>query len=171
MRTVLGVIVSTLLVAGCAGATSSAPPAAPATAAANPSQSGAFGGTIQFKMDGKAATTTVEGVADGSNVSGTAVTQLGGSTHNVKLECASQNGDTWALGGKIADTTVSGEKAGDWSAVVVKSGSPQKVGIWLSDDPSSGADCNAWLKAIDFATIGIENFHAVDSGTLTPPVG
>jgi hypothetical protein len=170
MRMVLGVLVSALLVAGCAGATGTAAPAASAPAA-SASQSGAFGGAVQFKYDGKAATTTVDAVADGTKVSGTAVTQVGDATHTVKLDCASQNGDTWALGGKTEKTTIPGEKAGDWSAVIVKAGSPQKIGIWLSDDPSSASDCNAWLKAIDFSTLDVGVFDQVESGTLTAPVG
>ena len=169
MRTILGVLVGDLLVVGCAGTGGPAP--AP-SAAASASQAGAFGGTVKFNYDGKATTTTVDAVADGASVSGTAVSDIGAAdkaTHNVKLECASRNGDTWALGGKIANTTVSGEKAGDWSAVIVKDGSPQKVGIWLSDEESTETDCNAWLKGIDFSTIDASNFNPVESGSLTPP--
>ena len=169
MRSILRAFVSVLLVAGCAGTPSSAAPPAAPSAVANPSQSGSFGGTVQFKLDGKAATTTVDGVADGATLSGTAVTQIGGGTHNVKLECASKNGDTWALGGKIESTTVSGESAGSWSAVMVMDGSPQKVGIWLSDEASTASDCKTWLTAIDFSSMDASNFNAVGSGSLTPP--
>ena len=177
MRSILGVLVSALLVVGCAGTPSSAAPAASAAApaAASPSQSGAFGGTVTFKFDGKPATTTVDAIADGASVSGTAATNIGEAadvgkvTHNVKLGCASRNGDTWALGGKVDNTTVSGEKAGNWSAVMVKDGSPQKIGIWLSDDPSNAPDCAAWLTAIDFSTLDVSNFNPVESGTLVPP--
>ena len=167
MRTILGVLVSALLAAGCAGATGSAA----ATPGASPSSSGPFGGTVQYKHDGSAATTKVDVVADGATVSGTAVTTFGGATHTVRLGCASQSGDTWALGGKIEDTTVPGERAGGWSAVIVKDGPPQQIGIWLSDDPSSASDCGAWLAATDFATIGTENFNPVESGALVPPPG
>ena len=170
MRSIVGVLVSAVLVAGCAGATGSAAPAASAPApAANPSASGAIGGTVQFKSDGSPATTTVDAVADSAGLTGTAVTTFGKGTHTVKLGCAARNGDTWALGGMIDQTTLPGESAGNWSAVIVKDGSPQKIAIWLSDDPSKAADCNAWLSAIDFSTIGLENFTPVDSGTLVPP--
>ena len=170
MRTILGVLVSTLLVAGCAGATGTAAPVASAPApAASPSQSGAIGGTVQYQSDGAPATTEVNVVADGSGVSGTAVTTFRTGTHTVQLGCATRSGDTWALGGKTEQTTVPGERAGDWSAVIVKDGSPQQIGIWLSDDPSKASDCEAWLALIDFATIGAENFNAVESGTLVPP--
>ena len=168
MRTIVGVLVSTLLVVGCAAATGSRAPAASAPAA---SQSGAFGGTVTFKTDGSPATTTVDAVADGTSVTGTAVTKFGNGTHTVKLDCASKNGDTWALGGKTEQTTVSGEKPGDWSAVIVKDGSPQKIGIWLSDDPSNAADCKAWLTAIDFSSLEADLFDAVEPGTLAPPAG
>ncbi len=186
MRTMVGALIGTLLVAGCAGATGSAAPAASAPAAstpasvspstpasaslgASPSQSGAIGGTVQYKVDGAAATTEVDLVADGATVSGTAVTTFREGTHTVRVGCAAKNGDTWALGGTTEQTTVPGERAGDWSAVIVKDGSPQMIGIWLSDDPSKASDCAAWLATTDFGTIGAENFNAVESGALVPP--
>lgn len=194
MRTILGVLVSALLVAGCAGATGTAAPAvsapAPSTAAsvspsptqatastpasvaslgASPGSSGAIGGTVQYQVDGGPATTEVNLVADGATVSGTAVTTFGGGTHTVRLGCATRSGDTWALGGKTEQTTMHGERAGDWSAVIVKDGSPQRIGIWLSDDPSKASDCAAWLATTDFANIGPENFNPVESGALVPP--
>ena len=186
MRTMVGALIGTLLVAGCAGATGSAAPAASAPAAstpasvspstpasaslgASPSQSGAIGGTVQYKVDGAAATTEVDLVADGATVSGTAVTTFREGTHTVRVGCAAKNGDTWALGGTTEQTTVPGERAGDWSAVIVKDGSPQMIGIWLSDDPSKASDCEAWLATTDFGTIGAENFNAVESGALVPP--
>lgn len=167
MRAIFGVLVIALVVAGCAGATGSATPAP--SAAASASQSGSFGGSVTFKDDGKPATTTVDAMADGATVSGTAVTEFATGTHTVALSCASQDGDWWALGGKTEKTTVGGEKAGDWSAVIVKEGSPQRIAIWLSDDPSAAPDCKAWLAKTDFANIGDENFTAVESGRLVPP--
>ena len=186
MRTIVGALIGTLLVAGCAGATGSPAPAAsapapstpasvspstPASASlgASPGASGAIGGTVHYQHDGAAATTEVDLVADGATVSGTAVTTFREGTHTVRLGCAARNGDTWALGGTTEKTTVPGERAGDWSAVIVKDGQPQRIGIWLSDDPSKASDCEAWLAATDFATIGAENFNAVESGALVPP--
>ena len=192
MRRILGVMVGTLLVAACAGSSggaapaasapavstpaSASPPAASASAPAAPSSaSGPSGGVVKYKANGKPATTTVDLVVDGATVSGTAVTEfgeaadLGKSTHSVKLGCAAQQGDWWALGGKTEKTTVQGEKAGDWSAVIVRDGSPQMIGIWLSDDPSNATDCKAWLAAIDFANIGLDNVTPVESGTLVHP--
>ena len=87
----------------------------------------------------------------------------------MKVGCAAQNGDFWAVAGKTDKTTIHGEKPGDWSAVIVKNGSPQMIAIWLSDDPSSAPDCAAWLAKIDFSGIGLENFTPVESGTLVPP--
>ena len=157
MRTILGVLVSALLVVGCAGATGSAAPSASAPApsapalaspslaqatastsapAATPSPSGGFGGTVEYKVDGAAATTTVDAVADGATVSGTAVTTFRAGTHTVKLGCASSKDDgSWVLGGTVEKTTVHGESAGAWSAVIVKGGTPQRIGIWLSASP------------------------------------
>ena len=143
--------------------------AALAAGVGSPGPSGAFGGTVQYQSDGAPATTEVNLVVDGATVSGTAVTTLGGGTHTVRLGCASRSGDTWALAGKTETTTVPGERAGDWSAVIVKDGSPQRIGIWLSDDPSKASDCEAWLASIDFASIGPENFNPVESGALVPP--
>ena len=145
---------------GCSGQT---------PASSTPSASGALGGTVQYQVDGAPVTTEVEVVADGANVSGTAVTTFREGTHTVRLECAARDGDTWAFGGKTEQTTVQGEKPGDWSAVIVKDGSPQRIGIWLSDDPSNASDCEAWLALIDLATIDPENFNTVESGTLVPP--
>ncbi len=139
---------------GSGGAASASPP---------------IGGTVTFQMDGAHATTTVDAVADGASVSGTAVSTLGSGTHTVDVECAARDGDTWAFGGTIKETTVVGEPAGAWSAVVVRDGSPQKVGIWLSDGKAAGTDCDAWLAAIGMSTIDAENFHPVESGTLVPP--
>ena len=170
MRSILGVLVSALLVVGCAGATGSAAPAASAPAA-SASGAGAFGGAVQFKYHGQPSTTTVDAVANGTNVSGTAVTQIGTGTHTVQVGCAAQSGDMWAIGGKTEKSNVEGGRAGDWSAVIVKLGSPAKIGIWVSDDASNASDCGAWLKGIDFSTIDIANFETVESGTLTAPAG
>jgi len=172
MRSVLGVLVSALLVAGCAGATGTAAPAASAPApAASASATGAFGGAVQFKYHGQAATTTLDAVADGTSVSGTAVTQIGSGTHTVQLGCAAQSGDMWAVAGKTEKSNVEGGRAGDWSAVIVKAGSPAKIGVWVSDDPSTASDCGAWLKGTDFATLDPSLFDTVESGTLTAPAG
>jgi hypothetical protein len=172
MRTILGVLVSGLVVVGCAGSTPSAAPAASApAAAASPSASGAFGGAVQFKYHGQPSTTTVDAVADGTTVSGTAVTQIGQGTHTVQLGCAAQAGDTWAVAGKTEKSNVEGGRAGDWSAVIMKLGSPAKIGIWVSEDASTASDCDAWLKVVDLPTLDLAGFETVESGTLTPPAG
>ena len=176
MRSIVGVLVSALLVVGCAGSTPSAAPAASAPAA-SASGAGAFGGAVQFKYHGKAATTKVDAVADGTNVSGTAVTDIGDAsdlgkgTHTVQLGCAAKAGDMWAVAGKTEKSSVEGGRAGDWSAVIVKPGSPALIGIWVSDDAANASDCGAWLKGIDFSTIELSNFDRVESGTLTAPAG
>jgi hypothetical protein len=127
------------------------------------------GGNVDYQLDGAPATTEVDAVADGASVSGAAVTTFFRGTHTVRLECAAQDGDTWAFGGTTEQTTVPGERAGDWSAVVVRDGSPQQIGIWLSDDKSEGSDCDDWLASIDLADIDPENFQPVESGALVPP--
>ena len=167
MRSILGVFVSALLVVGCSGAGTNAPAAS--APAASASASGAFGGAVQFKYHGEASNTTVDAVADGASVSGTAVTQIGKGTHTVQLGCAAQSGDMWAVAGKTEKSDVEGGRAGDWSAVIVKPGSPAKIGIWVSDDPSTASDCGAWLKGTDFGTLDLSLFESVESGTLTAP--
>ena len=154
------VIGSQLLGTPASGGVGGAPSAAPSPTP--------FGGTVQLQDDG-ATITEVDAVADGASVSGTAVTTLSAGTHTVRLECATRDGDTWALGGTTEQTTVPGEKAGEWSAVIVRDGSPQHIGIWLSEDKSEGIDCDGWLAAIDFSTLGLENFVPVESGALLPP--
>jgi len=147
------------------GGVGGAPSATP-TATPSPTP---IGGTVDYRLDGAPATTKVDAVADGASVSGTAVTTLSAGTHTVRLECAARDGDTWAFGGTIEQTTVPGERAGGWSAVIVRDGSPQQIGIWLSDPKSEGSDCDGWLASIDLADIGLENFQPVESGALVPP--
>jgi len=142
------------------------PPSATPTASPSPTP---IGGKVDYRHDGATATTTVVAVADGAAVSGTAVTKLGNGTHTVRLECAARDGDTWAFGGTIEETTVPEERAGDWSAVIVKDGSPQQIAIWLSDAKSTGSDCNGWLAGIDLASVDAGNFGSVVSGALVPP--
>ena len=144
------------------GEVGGAPSAEPA---ASPSPS-PVGGTVEYRMDGRATTTDVDAVADGAGVSGTAVTTSSRGTHTVRLECAVGDGDTWIVGGTVEETTLPGERAGGWSAVIVREGSPQQIGIWLSVDLS----CEQ-LKSepAGFSDIGPENFVPVESGELVPP--
>jgi hypothetical protein len=141
---------------------------APSAEPTPPPSPSPIGGSVTYQMGG-ATTTEVDAVADGASVSGTAVTTSGAGTHTVRLECADRDGDTWVLAGKVEQTTVSGEKAGYWSAVLVRDGSPQLVGIWFSADPPEGSDCDGWLAASDFSTLGLGEFAPVESGALVPP--
>jgi hypothetical protein len=141
-------------------------PSAEPTATPSPTS---VGGTVQYHLDGAPATTVVDAVADGTSVSGTAVTTFVGGTHTVRVECAARDGDTWAFGGTIEQTTVPGEGAGGWSLVDVRDGSPPQVGIWFSADKSEGADCDGWLAAIGLADIDPAEFVPVESGELVPP--
>ena len=175
-RRALAVALAALLlpiVAGCAAAPSAAPtqgsasaPAPVASATASPSA--AFGGSVDYQIDGAPATTEVDVVADGASLSGTAVTTFRAGTHTVKLACATRSGDTWALGGTVEQSTVPGEPVGAWSAVIVKDGSPQQIGIWLSEDASAAKDCKAWLASFDPAGLP-GSLNPVESGALVPP--
>jgi hypothetical protein len=144
--------------------------ASPSTIPTTPPSSPPLGDIVRYQLDGAPATTAVDVVADGASLSGTAVTTFAGGTHTVQLECAVRDGDTWALGGTIESTTVASEPAGDWSAVIVRDGSPQQIGIWLSDPKSEGSDCEGWLASIGLADLSLEFLEPVESGTLVPPL-
>lgn len=141
------------------------------TTAPTPSPTAAPGGTVHYELDGAPATTDVDVVADGTTVSGTAVTTLTTrGTHTVRLECVDRDGDTWALAGTVEQTTVPGEDAGAWSAVIVRNGTPQQIAIWLSDPKAEGSDCDGWLaSSIDLADLGPDVLLPVESGALVPP--
>lgn len=125
-----------------------------------------FGGTVTFQLDGAPVTTVVEAVLDGTKVSGTAISTFVGATHTVGLECGTRQGDHWAVGGTIEDSSVLGEQAGRWSAVFVREGSPQQVAVWLSDEKKDGSTCLGWLGALDLASIDPTELRTVTSGTL-----
>jgi hypothetical protein len=163
---VVALVIGTQLLGPAAPSGVGGAPSAEPTATPSPTP---IGGIVDYRLEGAPATTEVDAVADGASVSGTAVTTLSAGTHTVRLECAAQDGDTWALGGTTEQTTVSGQRAGDWSAVIVKDDSPQRIGIWLSDPKSEGSDCDGWLGSIDLADIGPENFQPVESGALVAP--
>ena len=146
---------------GVGSATSAAPTASP-TPTPIP-----IGGTIQFELDGAKATTVVDAVADGTSVSGTAVTTSAAGTHTVRLECAARQGDRWAFVGTTETSTFPDEGTGAWSAVVVEDGTPQKVGIVFGIDKAVGDDCHAKWQTISMADMGVSN--PVESGELVPP--
>ena len=145
-------------------------PAAPGGVGGSPSAEPTpiqIGGTVEYVGDGLPTTTEVTAVMDGASVSGTAVTSSSRGVHTVKLECGARDGDIWVLAGKVESTTLPGESAGHWSAVIVKQGAPQQIGIWLSVDPEGGL-CEG-LEPAGFSDIGPENFNPVESGELVPP--
>lgn len=143
--------------------------AAPSTGPSASPASGPVGGTVEFELDLAPTTTQVEAVADGTSLTGTAVTNSARGTHTVELECAARDGDTWALAGTIEATSIAGERPGHWSAVIVRDGSPQRIGIWLSDSKLDGVDCEGWLGAMTLGDLDPENLNDVTSGTLVPP--
>jgi hypothetical protein len=124
----------------------------------------AVGGTVEYVMDGAPTTTAIDAVADGASVTGTAITTSRRGMHTVRLQCAAHDGDTWAVGGTVEETTLPGESAGLWSAVIVKDGSPQQIAIWLSVP----MDCET-LPGAEVSDLGAENFVAVTSGELVAP--
>ena len=125
-----------------------------------------FGGTVRYQMDGAPAATTVDAVADGASVSGTLVMELGQGTHTVQLACASRIGDVWAIGGRVKESTVTGEHAGPWSAFAIKDGSPQHMFSWLSVDPVPTEDCDDFLASILSMDFTLD--YPV-SGAMVPP--
>jgi hypothetical protein len=163
---VVALVIGTQLLGSPASSGVGGAPSAEPTATPSPTP---IGGTVKFQLDGAPATTEVDAVVDGASVSGTAVTTFRAGTHTVRLECAARDGDTWAFGGTVEQSTVPGERPGFWSLVDVKDGPPQQIGIWLSADKSAGVDCDGWLAAIGLADIPPENFVPVESGALVPP--
>ena len=159
------VIGTQLLRTPASGGTGGAPSAAPS---AEPSPT-LVGGSVTYQLDGAPATTEVDAVAVGGSVSGTAVTTFALGTHTVQLKCAADYGDTWALGGKVEQSTADVGSAGTWSAVIVKDGSPQQIGINISDGEWQGSDCDAWLASTDYSRIDPSNFNPVESGALVAP--
>ena len=148
------VIGSQLLGTPASGGVGGAPSAAPSPTP--------FGGTVQLQDDG-ATITEVDAVADGASVSGTAVTTLSTGTHTVRLECATRDGDTWALGGTTEQTTVPDERAGDWSTVIVRDGSPQHIGDLALRRQGGGLRQLARSDRIS-PRIGLENSWPCDPG-------
>ena len=165
MRTILGLLVTGFMLVGCGGGAASGAPSASVEA----SSSGTFGGTVTFQSDGVPATTKIDGTADGATLSGTAVTTFGNGTHTVQIQCSARDDGGWVLGGKVETTTVPGETAGAWSAVVVRDGSPQHIGIWLSGEPAMGDTCDAFVAQVDPAGLDASAFSPVESGELVPP--
>jgi hypothetical protein len=172
---IVAVVGYNLLPAGSSGTGGPAPtaslsPTAAPTASATPT--GAFGGTVHWRDNGAPVTTEVDAVASGATVTGTAVHTFGAGTHTVRLGCVARDGDTWALGGTVEQSTIPGEKPGYWSRVIVKDGSPQQISIWLSTDAApAGLDCAGFLATFGFADVGPEDFAPVASGALDPPPG
>ena len=126
-----------------------------------------LGGTVRFKIDGVATTTVVNAVADGTKVTGTAVSTSTLGTHTVRLECAARQGDRWAFVGTTEQSTFPGEATGAWSAVVVEDGTPQKIGIVFGLGKSAGDDCYAKWRDISMADMSVSN--PVESGEMVPP--
>ena len=86
-----------------------------------------FGGTVDYRVNGARSTTEVEAVANGTTVTGTAVTTFPNGTHTVRVGWFTRDGDIWALGGTVEKSTIPGEPPGEWSAVIVSERSPQRI--------------------------------------------
>jgi hypothetical protein len=151
--------------------TASTPPPASTPTQAPQSLTGAIGGTVTYQWDGAPASTKVDAAADSATITGTAVTTFASGTHSVRLECVARDGDTWAFAGTVEKSTAEASSVGGWSAIIVKDGSPQRIGIWVSDPKAGRSDCGAWLAATGFATIDPGRFQPVESGALVPPPG
>jgi hypothetical protein len=162
---VVALVIGAQLLPRAPGGVGGAPSAVP-TAPPSPTP---VGGTVEYVSDEGPSTTNVDATAVGTSVSGTAVSTSAMASHTVALECAVRDGDTWAFGGTTAKTTVPGERAGEWSAVFVRDGTPQLIAIWLSDAKVEGVDCDGWLGGQDMAGVDDSNFTPVKSGALVPP--
>jgi hypothetical protein len=163
MRTILAVLAIAVVLVGCGGASASQA----TSASVAPSMSGTFGGTVTFQVDGRPATTVVEAMPDGTGISGTAVTTFATGTHTVRLECFAVGDGGYVLAGTVEATTVPGETAGHQSAVIVRDGSPQRIGIWLSGEDAGS--CDDFVEDVDPASIDPSNFSDIESGELVAP--
>ena len=164
MRTILGVLVIAGLVAGCGGTAATTAP----SASVAPSTAATIGGTVTW-TDGAPVTTVIDATSDGAALSGTAVTTFVNGTHSVNVECAKTDDGSWSIGGAVEDTTVPGESAGVWSAVIVRDGPPLEIGVWLSGDPVGDVTCDEFLSSFDPAELPADAFHPIESGELVAP--
>ena len=126
-----------------------------------------IGGTVKFKSDGVATTTVVDAIADGTSVSGTAVTTSAAGTHTVRLECAARQDDRWAFVGTVEQSTFPDEGTGAWSAVVVEDGTPQKIGIVFGIEKLATDRCAVKWNDISMADMDVSN--PIESGEMVPP--
>ena len=186
MRAILGVLVSALLVAGCAGATGSAAPSASAPApstpalgsvrrrhrtqphrrhqAATPSRAASCG-TVQFEDDGAPVTTQVDVVADGGRVRYGRHDVPRRHPHSRSL-C--HQGRRY-MGRRRQDRADHGLRREGRRLVGGhrQGGPPCASAIWLSDTPRRPATATS-LASTDFANIGVENLARWSLGSWCP---
>src|SRR5262245_59172141 len=111
----------------------------------SPSASPSFVGG-QFTFAGQPL--EIDASSDGASLSGTAAGSWDGSSDAIRLECLRQFDErTWMLAGVLTESATNDRFAGDWGAVIVRDGSPQKVGI-TTDRVSAGDSCEEYVAAI-----------------------
>ena len=114
---------------------------------------------------------TVDASSDGSSLSGTVEGAWAGKPFSIRLECLRQfDPQTWMLAGRLTQSADANRSAGDWGALVVRDGSPQKVGVW-TEASSTGDDCTGFVYGIpdQAADEGQQFIGPMDEGSMTLP--
>ena len=109
-------------------------------------------GDVTFFLGGADVDLTVDAIANGTSLEGTARAAQGDggpdpTTADVRLECLDQRADdTWLLGGTIEASTE--WRVGSRAAVIVRDGDPQAFDFWIQGDDPDAASCAAFLATI-----------------------
>jgi hypothetical protein len=125
------------------------------------------GGQFIFAGD---APVNIDALSDGSTLSGTVEAEWGGQPFSIGLECLRQfDAQTWMFAGVLTQSATSDRTAGDWGAVIVRDGSPQKAGVYTQ--PHATADtCEEFAREIpNFAVDGPDMISEMDEGSIVLP--
>lgn len=106
-------------------------------------------GQVTFLLGGvDEFTVGVDASAIGSSLSGSAAVSYDGGDVRIRFGCARLfDATTWMLAGEIEGATPGTVDVGTRTALIVREGSPQQVGLWFEDAPPA-ADCDAFVSAI-----------------------
>ncbi len=111
----------------------------------------------------------IDASSDGSSLSGTAVVSDDGETlYTVELQCLRRFDDqTWMLAGAITPEP-EGQDLTKWTAVIVRDGSPQLVGIW-GLEAATADDCEEFVSEIPDSAVTRPNIGPMLEGGITLP--
>jgi hypothetical protein len=133
---------------------------------------------VIFTLGGDAMDLTLDATGNGSSISGRAKVSFGDFQEvpeledhfTISLQCGRMfDSTTWMLAGVVDTSTHVGLKVGTRSAVIVRDGSPQEIGLWI-EEPPVATDCPSFVT--DIPKEAVENPGAmarVGRGSLTLP--